>query len=64
VIGNSLTAGTREWANRRQKEQDRSKNLFGKIQNGEMPHSLGQYGRNGIKTYQARVSAPKFWSKI
>lgn len=51
VIGNSLTAGTREWANRRQKEQMKAKELFEKMENGKSPHSLGQYGRNGMRSY-------------
>lgn len=51
IIGNSLTAGCREWANRRQKEHSKAKELFDLIENGGNPNSLGKYGRNGIRTF-------------
>ena len=63
VMGNSLMAGTREWANRRQKEQQRAELLLEKVEGrdgeaGCTPHSLGKYGRSGHRSYPNGVHPP------
>ena len=45
-------------AKRRAHEQEKSKNLFQKLADERLPHSMGQYGRNGMRSYSDGFHPP------
>ena len=43
---------------RRARDQEKSKKLFEKLSEDRLPHSLGQYGRNGMRSYSDGFHPP------
>jgi len=62
VVGNSIAAGTKEWKQRRENEHRKGSELVKLVQDGRMPQSLGQYGRNGTKKYRDGETMSPVWN--
>ena len=44
VVGNSITAGTEEWKQRRKNDHKKGLEIINTVRNGRMPQSIGKYG--------------------